>query len=135
MLLSCRILENVCGVNDFGYTTQAEYTEGSPTTIYIQLVDKAKDQSSKGFVPSGRRFVPAAGATLRVTVDSIDDDKKVTRTATQPYSLDGSIWSFSMLSTDTIRGTADIRLELTQSSVIIYGNLKNAISISAQDAN
>jgi hypothetical protein len=134
MLLSCRILDGVSSANDFEYKPQAEWVEGTPTTVYLQLIDVSKDRASKGFSPAGRRYVPAAGATLQVVVESIDDAKTITRTATQPFATDGSIWSFSVLATDTIKGTATIRLRLSQSGVITYGSAIKAVSIIPQDA-
>lgn len=132
MLLSCRILDNVGGVNTFDVTTQAEFTQGVACTVYLQLIDASKDRMN---VPAGRRYVPEDGATLQVVVDSIDDAKKITRSASQPYDGDGSIWCFPVLSTDPIKGTATLRLRLTQGEDIVYGTALKAISISPQDAN
>jgi len=129
MLLSCRILQDVSGVNSFEYTSQAEWTEGCPTTLYIQLINASLDKANQGFNPPGRRYMPASGATLSVTLESIDDNKQVTKTATNPYASDTSIWAVSILSTDTIRGSPQIRLTLTEGSVITSGLLKCAVKI------
>lgn len=135
MLLSCRMFNGVTDVNDFTNVTQYEYVAGTPQTIYIQLIDASKDKAIQGFNPAGKRYTPASGATLQVVVDCIDDAKKIIRTATQPFSGDLSIWSFSILATDKLRGTATLRLKLTEGAIISYGSLPNAISITPQDAS
>lgn len=131
MVLSARILNDVNGVNSFDYCNQAEWVAGDTVTLFFQLVDASKDRMEKGFVPAGRRFVPAAGATLSVTLTNIDDAKVVTRNAAQAYStLDGSIWSVSILSTDTISGTCDLVLSLNEGGRITRGRLVAAAAIS-----
>lgn len=132
MLLSARILCDVGSVNSFGYATAAKMTAGDATTIYIQLIDASADTEAKGFSPPGRRFMPAADATLQVVLQSIDDAKQVTRYATQPYDNDPSIWAISVLSTDTIRGTVNIKLTLTEDAVVTRGYLAAGLLISSQ---
>lgn len=115
MLLSARILTNLNGVNDFDYDTEMRFFEGDGPTIFLQLMDMSRDKAVDGFNPAGRRYVPAAGSVLSVTFDSIDDAKKVTRFAVQPYpSLDGSLWRVDLLPTDPVRGTVTLRLLLTE---------------------
>lgn len=122
MLLSCRILQNVVDVNTFDYATQVSFTQGDGPTIYFQLINAAKDRPDQGFNPSGRRYMPAAGATLSVLVDTLDDAKKITRVASQPFSNDPSIWSLTFMSTDTVRGTATLRLTLVESAQTTRGS-------------
>lgn len=130
MLLSARILTDVSGVNSFSYANQAEWTAGDTVTLYLQLVDLTKDKALEGFVPGGRRFVPVSGATLRVTLTNIDDAKAITRSASQAYaSLDGSIWAVSILASDTIQGTCDLVLALTQGGVVTTGRAPAAVAI------
>jgi hypothetical protein len=114
MLLSCRMLNNVADVNTWEYVNQAEFTAGDAPTIYIQLIDLSKQKAEQGFNPAGKRFMPAAGATLTVLVDTLDDAKKVTRAATQPFSNDPSIWALTFFPTDSIKGTATLRLTLIE---------------------
>lgn len=133
MLLSLRILENVSGVNAFDYAQQARMTEGDVPTIYFQLVDLARDRADKGFVPAGRRYVPAAGATLSVVLDNVDGARKVTRAATQPYATDPSIWAVTLTTADTIRGTVNMKVTLTEGSTVTRGLLQAAVSVQALD--
>ncbi len=136
MLLSARMLQDVTSVNSFEYVDRATYTVGDTTVIYFQLIDLSKDKAERGFNPGGRRFCPAAGATLTVTIDSLDSAKKISnRTATQPYpTLDASIWSVAITSADTIQGTCAIRLTLTQSAVVTKGSKEAAIDIYSSGA-
>jgi len=131
MILSCRILDNVVDVNNFDYVNQFESTQGDANTIYFQLMDASVDKASGGFVPPGRRYMPAVGATLIVIVDTLDDAKKINRSAVQPFATqDPSLWSFQILSTDPIRGTSNLKLTLSEGLKITRGVARTAISIS-----
>lgn len=129
MLLSCRILTDVVSVNSFEFDTAAKIAKGDATPVYLQLIDASVNTLDKGFYPSGRRFVPSAGATLQITFDNINDAKKIARFATQPFATDGSIWQVSLLSTDQIDGTVNIKLSLNQGGVITSGFLEAGLLI------
>ncbi len=131
MLLSARFLNDVANVNSFEHADVAEFTEGDPASVYFQLIDASLDKVVDGYVPAGRRYVPAIGATLQCTVESLDDAKQIVRLATQPFSNDGSIWKLDFLSSDKIRGTANLRLKLTEGGVIRTGVVKNAFRIQS----
>lgn len=131
MLLSCVMLSNVCGVNGFDYAGPAEFSEGDTPTLYLQLIDLSQNRATAGFVPPGRRYIPSVGATLMVTLDNIDSAKKVVRAATQPYAQDPSIWSVPILSTDSIKGTVTLRLQLTEGVKVTNGTLKAAVLVAS----
>jgi hypothetical protein len=133
MRLTARILENVSGVNSWQYADQASFTEGDAPTIYFQLVDASSDRADQGFVPGGRRYVPASGATLTVLIDHIDDARKLTKVATQPYAGDLSIWSIQLLSSDKLRGTLNLKLTLTESGKVTYGLVQSALGVQSLD--
>lgn len=134
MLLTARILTDVSSANKFRPTNQYKMTQGDAGTLYFQLVDASLDTAQEGFNPAGRRYIPAVGATLSIVIDNIDDSKKITRAATNPFSDDRSIWALSINSSDTIKaGTAAIKLTLTEGAVITRGILLNAIGISSQN--
>jgi hypothetical protein len=133
MLLSARILQDVASVNTFRPVQQLKFTKGDTLTIYFQLIDASLDTAGEGYNPVGRRYVPAAGATLSVVVDNIDVAKKVTKTATKPFSGDDSIWSISIASTDVIpSGTASLQFTLTESAKITKGVLLAALGVASQ---
>lgn len=129
MLLSARFLNDVASVNSFEPADAAEFTEGDATYVYFQLIDLTLDRQADGFEPAGRRYVPAVGATLQCVIESIDDAKTVTRLADQPFAQDGSIWRVQILSSDTIRGTANLRLRLTEGSTTRTGLVKSGFRI------
>jgi len=132
MLLSARPLRDVSGVNSFEVDQVWETSEGNEVSLYFQLIDASLDRATDGFSPSGRRYMPAASASLSVTIDSLDDAKKITRYATQPYALDGSIWKLDILPTDAgkVRGTPTLRFKLIEGSKVTYGSLQGALLVS-----
>lgn len=132
MLLSARFLNDVANVNSFEYAQVGQFTQGEATSVYFQLIDASLDSALKGFDPAGRRYIPATGATLSVVVNSIDDAKKITRAATNPFPDDRSIWKLDFLATDTISGTATLQLTLTEGLVIRKGLVKNGLRIASQ---
>ena len=136
MRLSCRMLSDVQSANSFEHVDVLKLNEGDAPTVYIQLVDLDRDKASDGFKPSGRRYMPPVASTLQVVLDHIDTAKKVTRAATQPFSQDASIWSIALATTDYIRGTITVRLQLTETSParVLRGAAIAAIRASAADA-
>lgn len=127
MLLSARLLNNVSNVNSFDVSLQTKFTEGDSQTIFIQLIDLNKDPEAKPL--SGKRFVPATGATLNVVFKSNDTSKTVTKIATNPFPGDLSIFSFSVLPVDNLKGSWSILLALSQGGVVTNGRVDNAILI------
>ncbi len=130
MLLSAFFLNDVANVNSFDYVQQVELFEGDPITVYIQLVDSTKDRTSE-FNRKGRRYTPSDGASMSVVITNIDDDKTYTKTATQPFSGDLSIWSFNISASDDVKGTPNLKLTLTEGSTIHRSFIKAAIRVSS----
>jgi hypothetical protein len=97
--------------------------------LYFQLVDASLDTDMQGYNPSGRRYMPATGSTMTVQLQNIDDSKVVTRTATQPFVGDASIWSIQILATDAVHGSPQMLLTLVEPTKTIRGLVKNAIKI------
>lgn len=126
MLLSAVVLENVANVNAYSTGESVRFTEGDGQTVYIQLVDLTQNQRE---ATPGRRYMPGAGATLQCSVLNIDDAKKLVKFASQPFPLDPSIWSFNIMPTDPLRGSADLRLLLTEGGKVTNGVLRAAFSV------
>lgn len=120
MKLSVRFLNDVANANSYEYAESVEFTAGDNQTVYLQLIDASLDRVEQGFNPPGRRYVPAAGAVLSVTLGNIDDAKKVTRSATQPFANDPSIWTIPVLPTDPLRGTVRVSLVLTEAGRVLH---------------
>jgi hypothetical protein len=135
MRLSARMLSAVSDVNNFDYVDVLEFTEGDLPKIYFQLTDASVDRAEKGFVPAGRRYMPAAGATLTATLQSIDTAKTITRACTQPYAQDPSIWKLTLLAGDAVTGFRDLRLVLVEGTVTTNGTVRHAINVAPQNAS
>ena len=122
MLLGARFMNNVASVNAFDWALQTEMTEGSgPVTVYFQLVDKSLDRDDQGFrnFATGRRYMPASGATLQVILKNIADAATLTKVASQAFpTSDPSIWSFQIASSDLVKGTVSMTLVLTEGSKV-----------------
>lgn len=119
MLLSCRFLNDVQGVNSFESAAQVEFAAGDSQSLYFQLVDATLDRADQGFNPPGRRYVPPVGSTAQVTLVNVDDAKRVSRAATQPFAQDASIWSMPVLANDQLHGTVNMNLVLTEPSRVL----------------
>lgn len=131
MLLSIHILDPVCDVNEFSYSDQASWTQGSGLDVYFQLIDLTQNLSRAGYSPAGLRFMPAVGSTLQVTLTNIDSSVQITRFATQPFSQDASIWKVTIFPTDKVYGTCDILLTLNQLGKLTTGKAVNVFSIQS----
>lgn len=115
MLLGVRILKDVQNVNSFEKTPVAEFTAGDTNTVYFQLVDETQKA----------RYMPLQGATLYCSVENIDANKQITRFAAQPFQADDrSIWALQFLPTDKIQGTCNLRVVLTEGTIIHNGIAK-----------
>jgi hypothetical protein len=130
MRLSARFLKDCSSVNSYESDTQWSWTEGDSPDLYLQLIDANLDLPTQGFSPSGRRYIPAANATLLIMIENIDDAKKVTRYATQPFPGDGSIWKLSILATDPIRGSPQLRMTLNESGKITSALVRCGVKVS-----
>jgi hypothetical protein len=126
MLLAAKILNDVAGVNNFEYDATFRFTEGDTVNLYFQLFDA----SVQGDGAPGRRYMPAVGATVSVVFGSIDDTKRLTKVATQPFTQDPSIWSVAITATDSIKGTSDLVLKLNEGGKITTGFIRQGISVS-----
>ncbi len=129
MLLSARPLNDVSNVNSFRPTSTAQFTAGDAASFYFQLIDKTLDLGNEGYSPSGRRYMPAAGATLSIKIQSINDAITITRAATQPFANDPSIWVVSLLTTDKLNGSYSMRLTLSEGSKVTNGFVDHALNM------
>ncbi len=130
MLLSGTVLKNVQSVNSFERTTNVMVRQGNPTTLYIQLIDLEQTDSNG----QSLRYMPASGASMTITLGSIDSTKGVNRLASQPYSSDDrSIWSLNILSTDQF-GQGNINFTLTEGSTVRTATILNGIVIWATNS-
>jgi hypothetical protein len=120
LVLSLSFLQDVGGVNAFSYAANLQLGAKSATTLYFQLVDTSV----------GRRFMPAAGATVTIILNNLDNSKKITRIASQPFAQDASIWSVPILNTDLLTGgTVEVQLILNEGGLLTPGCLCAGIRV------
>lgn len=109
MRLGFRVLDSSSLLNNLQYLNQRIIYPGETTDIYVQLVDlnTVTDKSQWG-----TRWMPAVGATLSAKINSVNDLFTLSKTLTQPFAQDSSIWKFSLLATETAN-MAGINMDLT----------------------
>ena len=129
MLLGAHLLTAVSTVNSFDYATAVEASQGDAFDVYLRLVDRERHRAEQGYEPAGLRYVPAAGATMTVEFVSIDNAKRFTRVATQPFPGDPSIWKAAVLASDPVRGTVDLKVALTEAGVTRTFRLQAAVLV------
>jgi hypothetical protein len=127
MLLSANLLNDVVDVNHFSVADQLEAMEGDTVQVYFQLVDRSVSWDCS---PPGRRYIPQVGATVVVVLRSIDSGLTLTKTCTQPYVNDLSIWTFSIAATESLPGTRSLKLTLTEGLVVTNGLVEQAIVVA-----
>lgn len=141
MRLGVKWLKNVSGVNTFEYGSEPSFYQNDNQTIYFQIVDEDTGSMSSvatpfwaSFgVPSGgqqvlgaaRRYMPSSGATLQMTLDSVDSEHQIVRFVSQPFPGDGSIWRLDLTPTDPVNGTVDAIIVLTET-----GGVRHSARIS-----
>lgn len=131
MLLSAMFLVDVGGVNHYKEVSSIHMTEGDTLDVYLQLRDLSVNSPLEGYNPAGRRFIPLAGATLQAIIDNLDNGKKIVKICSQPFSQDPSIWRFTISASDTsVRGTVNLKLQLTEGARITRGLIQPAIHVA-----
>lgn len=126
-LLSVRFMTDVQSVNAWRYTSQAEFYEGDACDVYFQIVDASVVGTEYG--PSGRRYIPAAAATLQVVAENVEDARKVTRFASNPFPDDRSIWKLALTATDALAGTVTLRFILTEGVKVTHFVMNGALRL------
>lgn len=125
-MLGCRFMHDVQSVNAYRYTSVVTGQEGDPLNVWFQLVDA--ELTDQDYGPVGRRYVPAAGATLLVEIKNVDDDRVISRYASQPYSTDDrSIWRLATTAADALAGTCSLAFTLTEGTVVTHWYVNGAI--------
>lgn len=125
MRLGAMMLADFCSANSFEYSRNIQMNEGNAQKVCIQLVDLNKVACSSGSGSLYLRYMPEAGSTLEIEIQSINDDNTITRIATQDPT-DPSIWCFDILPTDII-GSENIKLSLTEPSNGLKTGIMNSV--------
>jgi hypothetical protein len=129
MRLGLVILSPFSTLNNLQHLNQASVSQGDTADVYFQLVDM--DTISERF-QRGIRYMPASGATMQVTMKSINDANTVAKAATMAFpSDDRSIWKFSLSAAETQKvAGVNLRIVLTEGSNIKSANATNVISVT-----
>ena len=131
MYLTANILKNVQNVNSFEYSEQVKLRQGNAATIYLQLADG--DQLGSDGRPL--RYMAESGATMTITFSSIVASYSVTKTATQPYSNDTSIWSVAINATDRIAQGNMVFSLIEATAGTRTGMIENAIVVQSTNTS
>ncbi len=130
MQLSLRLLDDVQSVNSMELASELVLTSGDPQTVHVQLIDAGRQRVCAD--GPAVRYIPAAGATMSLVFDSIDDAKRVTKVASQPFATDLSVWSVDLTVQDTakLRGTISLAFTLTIGTRVVSGRLNAALIVA-----
>jgi hypothetical protein len=108
MKVYIKALKNVDNVNSWSYSSTATSYQGQSNSIYFQIVDKDRVDSS--------RYIPASGTTCSIYFPNLDNAKKLTIQASQPFPQDSSIWMVSIASNQNI-SSGNVVFNLTENSI------------------
>jgi len=109
MKLSAKFLINVADVNNFQYADQWDIAEGSAYRLHFQIIDKLKDDL---------RYMSQATLIDSVTVKflNIEETEEITKTATQAFADDKSIWYIDLLATE-VPNSGSVEFSITEDGV------------------
>ena len=94
MKLNIKTIKNFSSINNFDYSSEWSIRQEDEITLYFQLVDYDQD---------GLRYLPTNNSySVSVIFPTTSSSSPITKVATQASSLDRSIWSIQINSTDKI---------------------------------
>lgn len=108
MKIYIRALKNVDSVNAWAYQASASSYQGQSNDVYFQIVNKDRGEYF--------RYMPASGATCSIFFPNLDNDKKITIQAVQPFPQDSSIWMVTIASNQNV-STGNVVFNLTENSI------------------
>lgn len=104
MRLSAVTLINYQNINSFQEASEWTIRAGEANTLYVRLVDLEQNKL---------RYIPGSSPSLQVVFPSVNPANTITKVASQVSSLDGSVWSISLSSTET-PSTGNVQFLLTE---------------------
>jgi hypothetical protein len=130
MTAGFRILDNVCNLNSFREADEITLRRGEATEICFMLksVDNSCEEAKE------IRYIPPTGSTVTVTFNHIDSNKVITRTATQKYSDDKSIYSVPILATDRLSFNS-MSVKVTNTSPVLDKGFKALTDIKVEETD
>jgi hypothetical protein len=125
MKFSVKFLKNVANVNTFQYTSQWNISEGYSHVLHFQITDKLKDDL--------RYLSQATEMDVSVLFLSIDESTEITKTATQAFADDRSVWSIT-LEYDEVPNPGAIKVMITEDGVEKIFRVDHAITVDLLDS-
>ena len=108
MRLSAKLIKNFANINQFAYANEWQIRQSEPNTLYFQLVDLDQD---------GLRHMPLDPASsVQVIFPNTNTSSVLTKVASQPSALDGSIWQVSLLDSEKVF-SGNVQFKLTENGV------------------
>ena len=120
MKLSAKFLKNVADVNSFQYVSQWDISEGSTQKLYFQIIDKLKEDI--------RYMSQATVYSIELVFPSIDEDVTITKSATQAFADDKSIWYVELLASE-VPNSGAVKFKLTKDGEDIQFKVGQAIIV------
>lgn len=110
MLLAIKMLDSAAtSLNNLAYVNQVYVYPESQVELLFQFVNAA----------NGQRYIPASGATVQVTIRSVNDAYTVVKPAITPFTEDRSIWRAVLTPADTLNlAGVNLEVELTEGASI-----------------
>jgi hypothetical protein len=103
--LYAKPIKNYANINQFDYASEWTIRQGEANTLHFQLVDADQDNL---------RYLTSDGtATVQVTFPAVNSANIISKAAAQVSSLDRSIWSVSLLSTE-IPASGNVQIAVTE---------------------
>lgn len=109
MKLGIQMLDGESTLNNLIQINQLELSPGETATAMFQLINATTKQ----------RYMPSSGATMTARMVNSNGANTISKTPTQPFADDKSIWSFSLNTTDTAKlSGVNLEIVLTEGAVI-----------------
>ena len=128
MRLGLVMLDPNSTLNNLKYLREVYVNQGDTPTILFQIIDlDTADQNNL----IGDRYIPATGATVQLTITSVNDANTLVLNASMAFPNDDrSVWTFSMTSNQTTKAAGvNINAVLTQGQQVNNIVAKNVLFI------
>ena len=108
MKIYIKALKNVDNINSWQYSSQSTVYSGQTNDLYFQIVDRDRADST--------RYIPVSGATCSIYFPNLDNAKKLTIQASQPFAQDSSIWKVTVAANQNV-SSGNVVFNLTENSI------------------
>lgn len=131
MRLGIRMLNNTSTLNTLMYVNQVRVNPGESYTVLFQLVDLDQQDPYQQKAPI--RYIPAPGSNITINLISINKANNILKIPSNPFSQDGSIWSFNLNTADTTSmAGVNMQVTLLENGQTRIGTAEAAIVVGPQ---